>query len=398
MSGPGWPCYRAAMRILFITSNRLGDAVLSTGLLDHLINTYPHCRITVACGPVAGGIFTRMPNLERIILVEKQPYGRHWLRLWARTVGTVWDLVIDIRASLLSWLVATRRRAVMRKRPGHKTDQLAALLGVVPPPLPVAWTAADDRAVAERRLPPGAPVVALAPTANWNGKIWPPERFAALYLALAAGPLAGARVAVFAGPGAAERAMAAPLLVALPGAIDLVGALSLPEAAACLARCALFVGNDSGLMHLAAAAGTPTLGLFGPTPAAEYAPAGRRTAVVLAPGSSMSALTVEAALAAATRLLATATTGIAARGLGSPMIKLSRHTLDAMPVRAIRMAFIEAALAAADKRIPDPNDPALTRSFKAIPEFGHRVLRVVHRPDGADMFVVTAHWDRSAWR
>ena len=72
--------------------------------------------------------------------------------------------------------------------------------------------------------------------------------------------------------------MAAPLLQALPDAIDLVGWLSVPEAAACLARAALFVGNDSGLMHLAAAAGAPTLGLFGPTDAAEYAPSGRRAA------------------------------------------------------------------------------------------------------------------------
>ena len=55
------------MRILFITSNRIGDAVLSTGLLDHLIRTYPQARFTVATGPVAEGVFTRMPGLERLI-------------------------------------------------------------------------------------------------------------------------------------------------------------------------------------------------------------------------------------------------------------------------------------------------------------------------------------------
>ena len=78
--------------------------------------------------------------------------------------------------------------------------------------------------------------------------------------------------------------MAAPVLAAFPEALDLVGRLSLPEAAAVLARSALFVGNDSGLMHLAAAAGAPTLGLFGPTPASEYAPVGRRARAVLAEG------------------------------------------------------------------------------------------------------------------
>jgi ADP-heptose:LPS heptosyltransferase len=305
------------MRILFVTSNRIGDAVLSTGLLDHLIRSHPEARITVACGPVAAGVFARMPALERLLPLEKQRFGRHWLGLWAATVGTRWDLVVDIRASILSWLVPTRRRAVMRKRPGHKTDQLAAVLGLSPAPLPVAWTAAADDARAAALLPAGAPVLALAPTANWGGKVWPADRFVALARALTAaagsGGMAGGRVAVIAGPGAEERAMAAPVLAALPGAIDLVGALTLPEAAACFRRCALFIGNDSGLMHLSAAAGAATLGLFGPTPAAEYAPAGRRAAAVTAGGASMSDLPVADALAAALALLQTDAAGQAPR-------------------------------------------------------------------------------------
>ena len=293
------------MRILFISSNRVGDAVLSTGLLDHLIRTYPDSRITLACGPAAAGLFERMPNLDRLIVMPKRRFGRHWLALWAASAGHWWDLVVDLRASALSWLVPARRRAVMRKRPGHKIEQLAAILALAPPPLPVTWTSAADRARAAALLPPGPPVIALGPTANWTGKLWPPERFVDLYRALSApgGALAGARAAVLAGPGDYERGLAAPVLAALPAAIDLAGALSLAEAAACLSRAALFIGNDSGLMHLAAAAGVPTLGLFGPTPAAEYAPAGRRAAAVTADGARMEDLPVATALAAATRLI-----------------------------------------------------------------------------------------------
>jgi ADP-heptose:LPS heptosyltransferase len=293
------------MRILFVTSSRIGDAVLSTGLLDHLIRRYPDCRITVACGVAAEGVFSRMPNLERLIPLEKRPRGLHWPPLWAATVGTFWDLVVDIRGSALAWLVPTRRRAVMRpRRGGHKTAQLAAILRLDPPPLPVVWTAPADRERAARLLPPGPPLIALGPTANWAGKVWPPDRFVALYRRLAEGPLPGARVAVLAGPGAQERSLAAPVLAALPDAIDLCGALSMPEAAACLARSALFVGNDSGLMHLAAAAGVPTLGLFGPTSAEEYAPAGRRTAVAVARGSAMADLSVDDAFTAAVSVIA----------------------------------------------------------------------------------------------
>lgn len=102
--------------------------------------------------------------------------------------------------------------------------------------------------------------------------------------------------------------MAAPVLQALPGAVDLVGKLTLPEVAAVLARAALYVGNDSGLMHIAAATGAPTLGLFGPTPSDEYGPVGLRAEAVLADGplatTPMDRLQVETVVQAAVHLLA----------------------------------------------------------------------------------------------
>ena len=273
------------MRVLFITATRLGDAVLSTGLLDQLARTHPQARFTIACGPVAAGLFDRLPGRERTLIVEKQRYDLHWLRLWRRCVGTRWDLAVDLRGSALTWLLAARGRAIMRggRRPGHRTGHLASVLGLDPPPMPVVWTAPEDRARAASLLPRDRVLIGLGPTANWSGKVWPAERFAALFGQLR-DRLPDAVPVVFAGPGAAERAMAAAVLEALPEAVDLCGRLSLAEAAACLQRCALFVGNDSGLMHLAAAAGTPTLGLFGPSRADEYAPSGRCTAYVVAPG------------------------------------------------------------------------------------------------------------------
>ncbi len=291
------------MRVLFVAPSRIGDAVLATGLIDHILRHHPEARITVVAGPISAEIFARMPNLERLIVIEKHRYDLHWLRLWTMAAGHRWDLVVDIRGSGLAWFLRARRRAIMRVRSGPKIAQLGRILGLDPPPLPVAWTAAEDRALAAGLLPPGPPIIALGPTANWSGKIWPPERFAALFRRLADGPLRPARAAILAGPGAAEQALAAPLRAALPEAIDLAGRLTLPEAAACLARAALFVGNDSGLMHIAAAAGTPTIGLFGPTPADEYAPAGRAAAAVRSPTRRMEDLTVEDAAAAALAVL-----------------------------------------------------------------------------------------------
>jgi heptosyltransferase III len=293
------------MRILFISSTRIGDAVITSGLLDHLIHTYPKCRVTIVCGRVSAGVFARMPNLERIVLIEKRRYDLHWLTLWRDVVGTIWDMVIDLRGSALAYLVPARRRVVKRSLPGRKYEQFAALLSIDPAPLPVVWTAAEDRARARVLLPEGGPVIGLAPTANWPPKAWPAERFAALFHRLAEGRLSGARAAIFGGPGEQERAMAQPLLDALPGAIDLCGRLTLPETAACIQRCTVYVGNDSGLMHLAAAAGTPTIGLCGTTidRAEEMAPAGRFAAWALASGPTMADLSVETALAATLHML-----------------------------------------------------------------------------------------------
>ncbi len=305
------------MRILFISSTRIGDAVLSTGLLAHLLARHPGARVTLACGPVAEGVFARMPGLERLWVLRKRKYSAHWAGLWWFALRRRWDLVVDLRGSAMGWAVPTRRRTVMHggRRPGHRLAHLGELLGLQPPPLPVAWWNARDAA---RTADIAGPFLALGPTANWSHKVWPAERFVALARALTGpgGRLEGHGVLVLGGPGAEEAATAGAVLAGLPSARDLVGQLTLPEAAALLSRATLYVGNDSGLMHLAAAAGAPTLGLFGPTNAEEYAPSGPRAAVVEAdrhdspPEASeldrlprMDALPVERALAAALALL-----------------------------------------------------------------------------------------------
>ncbi len=313
------------MRILFITSTRVGDAVISTGILAQLLRQHPAARVTVVCGPVAAGVFARMPQLERLIVLAKRRYSLHWWDLLRLVVPRRWDLVVDLRGSATAYVLRAGRRLVLRggraevkegetaetaPKPVPRVQHLAALLGVQPPPLPVAWFNAQDDADAARLMPGPGPWIALGPTSNWDRKTWPAEGFIGLYRALAApgGALAGARAVVLGGPGAQEAAMAAPVLAALGDrAVDAVGRLALPQVAAIMARSALFVGNDSGLMHLAAATGAPTLGLFGPSRVGEYAPAGRRAAYVAAPEApalhSMPGLTVDMALAGAEALL-----------------------------------------------------------------------------------------------
>lgn len=275
------------MHILFITSNRLGDAVLSTGLLGHLVDHHPEARFTVACGPIPAPLFQAVPRLDRLVVLTKQPWARHWVALWGATVGTTWDLVVDLRNCAVSRLIRVRRRAILpaSREDQHRCHQIAATMGLAHVPPQRLWLRDAQHDLAARLLPADGPILSLAPVANWAGKTWPIERFQAVAEALTApdGILPDARIAVIGT--AAERAVAQPLLAAVPPArlIDLMGGLDPNEAAACLMRCALFIGNDSGLMHLAAAAGTPTLGLFGPSRPEHYAPWGPHAAHVAIP-------------------------------------------------------------------------------------------------------------------
>jgi len=313
------------MQILFVTATRIGDAVLSTGLLSHLVERHPAAEFTIAAGPPAAPLFRAVPRLRRLITLEKRSWSRHWLELYAAVAGRRWDLVVDLRGSALAWLLATRERRIMAKGEAgeHRVRQLARLFELDPPPAPRLWTAPEDDRRAAFLAPPGPPILAVGPAANWRAKQWRAERFAELARRLAGpgGPLPGARVAVMAA--AHERPQAEPLLAALPAgqAIDLVGRVDLLAAAALLRRAALYVGNDTGLTHIAAAAGAPTLALFGPTPVEQYGPWGPHAAVAATPvppamlmgaegwdyrtsDTLMDSLTVEAAEEAARRLFA----------------------------------------------------------------------------------------------
>jgi hypothetical protein len=81
-----------------------------------------------------------------------------------------------------------------------------------------------------------------------------------------------------------------------------------------------------------------------------------------------------------------------------PAIRLTAHAEEMLEERGILMAWVVETLALPDKVEPDPRDGGLTRSFRAVAQVGGRVLRVVHRPDGAGILVVTAHFDRGAGR
>ncbi len=78
------------------------------------------------------------------------------------------------------------------------------------------------------------------------------------------------------------------------------------------------------------------------------------------------------------------------------MLILTKHAEEAIEKRNLALDWINRTVAIPDFSRSDPDDPTLTRSFEAIGEAGGRILRVVHRPEGNDIVIVTIHFDRDA--
>lgn len=271
------------MKILFITSSRIGDAVLSTGLLNYIEQNYKDAKVTVACGPLVVSLFEGAPFIDEVIALKKEKHHKHWLKLWLKVVRKKWDMVIDLRDSAVSRAIMAGKRYIFSKqidKSQHKVLQNASLLGLQDqPPAPKLWFSAVQKQKAVELMRPGkdgALIVGIGPTANWIGKTWPVDRFVEImvYLTNVGGAFEHARVAVFGAPGEEEGAYALYEKVPAERRIDMIAKGSPGDAAAALSLCDFYIGNDSGLMHCAAAAGVPTFGLFGPSYPHIYAPYG----------------------------------------------------------------------------------------------------------------------------
>lgn len=278
------------MNILFITASRIGDAVLTTGILDYLYKQYPEADYTIVCGPLCTSLFEGFPAANHIIALEKQSYNRHWINLYKKLKGTKWDMIIDLRDSAVSRILPAKEKFIKTKaidKDKHKVEQAADVMKRSDVLAPTLWFSKKQYLKSLAIIPEGSKVLGIGPAANWIGKTWPEARFIELVEKLTDknGIMPRARVAVFAAPGEEETARHVLHSVPEDRRIDVIAKVDPGTAAACLARCDIFVGNDSGLMHCAAAVKTPTVGLFGPSYPHLYRPWGARCAYVSTPES-----------------------------------------------------------------------------------------------------------------
>jgi ADP-heptose:LPS heptosyltransferase len=261
--------------LLFIAPPDLGEAVLATGALAHVLGEGD--TLTIAASPEAAALFRAAPAV-RVWL--PRPAMASFM-VFARLRGAHYDLMIDAADSIAGRLAPARRRVALMPAPilRHRVEDWAEAVGAERPLEPKLWLDDRARAAAAAIFPDATPLLVLAPGGSHEAKRWPRERFAAVARRLAGGPLAGARICVL---GAARRdndttsAIVSSLDADGVPASNVGADLDLLGAAALVERATLCIGNDNALTHLAAAVGAPTLTLFGPTDERVRAPYGPR--------------------------------------------------------------------------------------------------------------------------
>ena len=103
------------MKILVISSNLIGDTVLSTGIIKHFLDKNKKSKFTFVIGPSAAQLYQFFPNLEQVIIVKKQNFNLHWLQIWKKCFLKKWDIIIDFRSSLIGYFLMRKKSYIYNR-------------------------------------------------------------------------------------------------------------------------------------------------------------------------------------------------------------------------------------------------------------------------------------------
>ena len=271
-------------RFLFITLSCVGDAVMTTTVLEALHQYSPNATVDVVADKRSSELFSECPYRGDIIHKNKHAPFRGALELLSRLRPNYYDLIVDLRTDGLAYLFRAKRRLTKWHAKPYGPHSVQKFMGIIrkihkdkPLPKTHLWLNEKHRVFAERSLVelPLGRLLALGPAsgATEPQKTWEPERYAEL-----ANRFQDHFAAVVLLGGAGDKAVTAAVTenLSLPF-IDTAGKTGLLEAAALLQKSSFFVGSDSGLGHVAAAMGVTTLSLFSNADPECYLPWGERS-------------------------------------------------------------------------------------------------------------------------
>ena len=261
-------------RILVFSFSFIGDAVLSTAVIRPLRRHFPDAHITFLVGPRAFDLLATDPNIDATLVYDNQGEHAGWkgrLCLIKTLRLGKFDLVVNLRDSLIArcigaehWGLARRnsnRHAVTRylevlQKQGVDTTKAHPFLELTKAERAAAHHFLRETGIESERL-----LIGIHPGGNWKYKLWDGKNYADV-ASILAGKL-NATILLFAGPN--ERALQTRVAEMMETPPISAETDDLRHLTALISACDVYIGNDTGPMHIAAAVGTPVVALFGST-------------------------------------------------------------------------------------------------------------------------------------
>lgn len=307
--GPALWDWQQVRRVLVIRLRSIGDTVLTTPSLIALKRFLPHARVDILLEDWVAPVLQGFPFVDEIITLKRGSAAPR-ARIASQTRGNKYDVVYNLHggttATLLTRATGAKHRvgyssyqyarlhnhlapsssSLWRRDKTHSVEQQLALLGWtgVPvtdrPPTQLAITEQATESIAARlraeSLDDTTPFAVIHPTAAFDTKQWATEKFARVAENLSARGLAVVVITAQAEANVAEK-----LRQDSKAPVTTLTNLSLPEVTALASQARLFVGNDSGIAHIAAAVGAPCVVIFGSSNIAHWRPWAKSAAEVV---------------------------------------------------------------------------------------------------------------------
>jgi ADP-heptose:LPS heptosyltransferase len=170
------------MEILVVSYSRIGDTILATSLINHLIKKHSDAEFTVVTSTISKDIFTDMPRLKKLIVIDKQKYAGHWYKIWSFVKDKKWDLVVDLRSSYLSYFLEVNERKIFKgNQYEHKLEQFSNFLQIEDNIQPTIWADQQkyNNILKSKKISDN--FICVAPISNWQGKDWPIDKYYKLF-------------------------------------------------------------------------------------------------------------------------------------------------------------------------------------------------------------------------
>ena len=267
------------MKILFICSNLIGDTILSSGAINYFVDQNKDAKLTFVVGQTAAPLLKNYNNIENIIVFQKRKLNLHWFDIFKKTCRTKWNIVVDFRSSAISHLLRNNKKYIFKKHQNiHHIEQLNSSFGFNCSNLFIPIND-EEKNKADNDLDTSFKHIVIFPGGNWPPKVWSADNFNEIMRLLL--DKYNKIKFILVGSLQEKNKFYNKLIKGIQEdlIIDLFG-YDLTLTSAYMQKSNIFIGNDSGLMHLAVANKLRVISLFGPTNDKIYGPYGSDDIVI----------------------------------------------------------------------------------------------------------------------